>query len=237
MQSNRPSNWNGEPVPYDAPAVELAAQAEGGDWAAFVALGADASVEATRQLSALSASPDWRIRRAAIEQPGHRRLDAEGVGLILAALRDRSAYVTRTALEAVRRQAEGAARGRVRELLAADDASTRRAALSALRTIWTAADYDRVRDVFLGDRCDGVRKEAAFALRDHVTDTTWRELVDLWRADTLPRHRVWACELIAQFGDASDGDVLVELAADRDGHVRKAAVRALDAMNSRTRPE
>ena len=43
----------------------------------------------------------------------------------------------------------------------------------------------------------------------------------------LPRERVWACEMVARFGTATDVDRVRKRIEDPDGHVRQAAATAL----------
>jgi HEAT repeat protein len=72
-----------------------------------------------------------------------------------------------------------------------------------------------------------VRKEAAWTLRANTSSGNWRALFQAWRSHRLARHRVWACEVAGAFGDTNIEPELVPLAGDEDGHVRKAAARAL----------
>jgi len=44
--------------------------------------------------------------------------------------------------------------------------------------------------------------------------------------DSVPRHRVWACELLGKFGKKNDVPLLQPLLIDSNGHVRRAANRA-----------
>ncbi len=60
-------------------------------------------------------------------------------------------------------------------------------------------------------------------------------LFEAWRVDPLARHRVWACELVEKFSDPAGAVALEALRADRDGHVRDAANRALRTLGDRER--
>jgi hypothetical protein len=75
------------------------------------------------------------------------------------------------------------------------------------------------------------RKEGAFACRSLVSLGNWRRLVDEWLSDPIPRHRIWAAELLAEFGSVADRLTLDRLCADPDGHVRNAAQRATAALS------
>ncbi len=59
------------------------------------------------------------------------------------------------------------------------------------------------------------------------SDSNWRLLFDTWRREHPPRHRVWACELAGTYGSSEILPYLAQLAADGDGHVSKAAGRAI----------
>ena len=51
----------------------------------------------------------------------------------------------------------------------------------------------------------------------------WRETFSERVKDSIPRHRIWACELLRNFGSKSDLAILPTLLQDNDGHVRHAA--------------
>ena len=99
--------------------------------------------------------------------------------------------------------------------------------LRALRTLWQESDFDRVFRAFSSDGSTDVRKEAAWTLQSNASPATWRRLFEVWRADSLPRHRGWACDLASAYGDS---DVLADLRGlvnDIDGHVRERATRTV----------
>ncbi|MGJ4951031.1 HEAT repeat domain-containing protein [Bradyrhizobium sp. HKCCYLS20291] len=78
-----------------------------------------------------------------------------------------------------------------------------------------------------------VRREAAWTLRANVASLDWLQLFEAFRVDDPPRHRVWACELAGQFGNADVVAQIEPLRSDRDGHVRTAAAAATDALSRR----
>jgi len=119
-------------------------------------------------------------------------------------------------------------------LLAESAASSRASALRALRTIWIDADFQPVFEIYKKDPVTDVRREAAGSLKQHANAENWRHLFDAFCRDEPPRHRAWACELAAAFGGPDTVPILSSLAEDPDGHVRKAAVRASQAVISRT---
>ena len=82
-------------------------------------------------------------------------------------------------------------------------------------------------------RNEEARKEGAFACRRLVSLESWRRLADRWLSDPVPRHRIWAAELLAEFGNAADRLTLDSLCVDPDGHVRNAAQRATAALSCR----
>ncbi|WP_247359433.1 HEAT repeat domain-containing protein [Bradyrhizobium sp. 134] len=52
--------------------------------------------------------------------------------------------------------------------------------------------------------------------------------------DELPRHRLWACEIANTFGDPDVLPALTPLLNDDDGHVRKSAAQAHQAIGARS---
>jgi len=233
----RPSHLNGVPVPYDAPVSVLrdAASKPGpAAWASILALGHHGAGEAHDVLLRLAGSPDWRCRRAALEAISFHARSESAHDLFLAALRDESAFVARAACEIVGRLGIASARARVLSLLGSEHAAVRRAAVSAIADLLAVDDFDRVLRVFREDPSPETRREAAWALRKNAGPGTWRRLVETWAEDELPRHRVWACELAGEFGDRSVRRKLEVLTEDPDGHVRKAANRALGRLGGNT---
>jgi hypothetical protein len=148
-------------------------------------------------------------------------------------LSDRDPVVVRAACQAAGRQHLVDAHDFVARLLDADDASTRAAAVGALRELWREADFERVFGAFTSDASDEVRKEAAWTLRSATSAANWRALFGIWQVDPLPRHRKWACELAAEFGGREDLPALHHLTGDVNGHVRDHAVQALREFEAR----
>lgn len=234
---NRPTRLNGITIPYNTPVPDLvrAASKPGPEaWAAVVALGHDESGEAYDVLLRLAASPDWCYRRAALEAIAVHVRSHDAHTLFCAALKDESPYVVRTACEITGSHRITQAHSRVCGLLSSSDQRTREVAVGAITKLWTDDDFDRLLKLFRDDASLVVQRKAAWALRENVCRRTWRELVEWWKKDALPRHRTWACEIAGDFGDTSVKEDLEVLAKDRDGHVRKAANRALEKVETRS---
>jgi len=203
-------------------------------WAACIALGASHDPRAIQVLARLAKSEDWRYRRVAIES---LRLhpDARSLGDgIVDALSDCSAYVVRTACETVRALGLQEAHSRVVELCGVADSVTRQVAVEALGGLWQPWDFDAVLEIHLHDPEKKVRMAAAWTLAETVSTDTWRVLFSQWVSDPLPRHRVWACKLVQEFGRRVDVESLETLVHDGDGHVRKAAAHVI-RMKTKTR--
>ena len=229
----KPSRLNSADVPYDASVPDLlqaASKAGPAAWAALTALGHHDSNEAYDALRPLAASPDWRYRRAALEAMACHVRAGEARGLFCAGLEDESPYVVRTACDIVATRRITEAHAAVRGLLGSRDPATRDRAVITIGHLWAAEDFDTVHRLFRQDPSLNVRREAARTLRWRADGSTWRILFESWRDDKLHRHRVWACQIAGEFGDASVATELKALAEDRDGHVRKAATRALEQL-------
>ncbi len=227
--------FNGVPVPYGAPTEELIRQANGNVpmcWAALVALAHDPSPRASEAIREATRSHDPYLRRAAIEAVASRPSSPDSVSSIVEALADRDGRVVRTACHAAATLGAREARDRVVALMKSSDASTREAALRALRALWDPDDFGAVFEVFRTDRSPRVKKEAAWTLRQHVADDTWQTLLDVWRRDPLHRHRLWACEIGAEFGGSRVVEALLLLRNDQDGSVRRAATKALSSFGA-----
>lgn len=186
--------------------------------------------DALKALVDVTVVADPFLRRTAIEALGRHPLGREQQAAVLGALQDPSAYVVCTACDVVAQWQAKEARTSVLALLLDPAASTRLAALRAVKAVWDHADFPLVFDLYSGAPEIDVRRSAAWVLREQVGVAHWRALFDAFRADDLPRHRRWACELAAEFGEPDILTTLSGLLADADGHVRKAATRAIGAL-------
>jgi HEAT repeat protein len=231
----RPELLNGVPVPYGAPTDELIQQAKGeapACWAAFLALASDLSSRASEALREAMRSDDPYVRRAAIEAVAARPPDPDHASLIVEALEDPDGRVVHAACDAAATLGIREAHDRVVRLVTSADASTREVAVRALLALWHPADFTAVFDVFRKDRSLRVRKHAAWTLRKYVSEETWQPLFDAWSRDPLHRHRLWACEIAAEFGGPGVREQLSLLRNDQDGLVRRAATKALSAIGA-----
>lgn len=231
-----PSDWQGEPIPYDAPTAELRERIRVPGppaWAAFRALAERDTEEALAALAEAARSADPFLRRAAI---GTIAMHARGRALAAAvtgALHDADEYVVRTACAAASLLKLAESRDAIRCLLAHRMFTIREAALRALGTLWKPEDFEPVFDAFQRDSSSEVRDEAAWVLYAHAAPEHWRALFDAWSRDPLARRRQWACEIAGRFGDTGVLPELERLRADKDGHIRKAAERAIAAVGER----
>jgi HEAT repeat protein len=229
---DKPETWNGVVVPHGHPLTELAHQIESGSaevrWAAFRALVSNGEDGALDLLALHATASDPHFRRAAIESIGLHERGHELASTVLAALVDKSPYVVRSACEAAARIHLVGSHDQVVALLGSTDPMTQVAALRALEVLWQPRSFEPVYQLFVQSRAPEVRKQAAFALRKNADAESAEILFDLWKADSLPRHRQWACE-VAQFSRSAEMlPGLQRLANDPDGHVRRAAERAIE---------
>lgn len=226
----RRPNVNTTPVPYSATLPELLKQIQRPGavaWAACVALGHNPVPEALHALIKLASHSDWRFRRAATEALSAHPLASSATSNIVGALTDPSPYVVRTACETAAILKLQEARAGILSLAASHDTRTREAAVRALSRLWRPSDFPAVFAIFKTDPVSTVRRAAAWTLAVNVSDINWKALFDTWVKGELPRYRVWACEIAGRFGDSSDKLQVAALLRDPNGHVRKAAQRAL----------
>lgn len=228
--------WNGHPIPPDANLDELRAMLRETPpqcWVAIRALGRSPDPVALELLrSELSSSDEFR-RRAALEALVGSPLRPDARDDVRRLPNDPSPFVVRTAIEAAAWLRDEQAHPAVLAFLKDRDALTRHEAVRALDALWHEDDFARLLATMSKDPDDDIRKEAAWILRRHAPADS-RVLIERWRSGSLPRERVWACELIAKSGDPNDRPVLETLLGDSDGHVRDAATRALAGLDKRT---
>ncbi|WP_161850444.1 HEAT repeat domain-containing protein [Bradyrhizobium sp. CCBAU 051011] len=193
-------------------------------------------VEAMDTLQKLTTASDQFLRRTALEIIGRHARGRELTASVLGALRDSSEYVRRTACAVVEQWKLVEAHDLLLPLLAEPAASTRESALRALSVIWDDADFQAVLEIYKKDPEISVRRQAASALRQQPHGENWRVLFADFFRDKLPRHRSWACELAGAHGESDILPLLAPLLDDRDGHVRRAAAHASQAIARRSQP-
>jgi len=184
-------------------------------------------------LTKVAASDDQFFRRTAVEVIGKHKEVRSLQGVILRALIDPSEYVVRAACDVVARCKVSEAHDLILSNLASTSGSTRQSALRAISAIWQDADFSVVFRAYLRDAEIHVRREAAWVLRTRAVSENWRTLFDAFSVDVLARHRQWAREIAEAFSNAEMVPLLSKLAFDSDGHVRKAASRAIEIISAR----
>ncbi|NLT68051.1 MAG: hypothetical protein GXX84_15720 [Acidobacteria bacterium] len=235
---NKPPLVNGVLVPYGASTADLVNLIDNMPHmrtAAFTALAYSSEPSSLDAILAYVDSTDWTVRRVALHALSHHEKAHFFEERITGYLADPSEYVVRTACQIVERLGLRSAHERVLSLLRNSQESTRRYAVRALTSIWQITDFEPVLNCFRQDPSPSVRKEAAWTLAQHVTAENWQVLFDIWKADPIPRHRVHACEIAQEFGGIDCMEGLRALAADPDGHVRKAAQRAIESITHHRR--
>ncbi|MFA6004201.1 MAG: HEAT repeat domain-containing protein [Elusimicrobiota bacterium] len=228
--SEEPACAFGVPVPYTASLPELREQlaAPGPKaWAACLALGRRSDPESLALLVE-AAARGWDYRNLAIQSLGRHPLGAGAADVVLAGLGDPVSQVVRTSCDAASRLGLTAARGKLRELVRSADAQIRFHALRALGAVWTEEDYAQVWTLFKKDPEIFVRQEAAAVLKAAASVQNWRRLFDHWKHSPLPQYRLWACGLLAEFGQPGDMSELQRLVRDGNIHVRRAAQKLSD---------
>ena len=226
-----PSTVNGTPIHYGTSYDELCEYLKTPGplaWASFRALSHLGTSVSLKKLIELSQSSDWRFRRSAVDAIAYHPQAEEAIETISIALSDSSEQVVRVACEVVAKLKFIALHDNVLHLLPSNDPSTRKYAVKTLSEIWQTDDFDKVYSIFTTDKIQEVRNAAAWTLRDHATNTNWLKLFEAWWQDSLVRHRKWSCELASTFGVSQVKKELENLAFDKDGHVRKAAIKALE---------
>ncbi|MGJ5204187.1 HEAT repeat domain-containing protein [Bradyrhizobium sp. HKCCYLR20261] len=185
-------------------------------------------------LRGAAASADQFIRRTAVEVIGRHASGRTLGDVILCALADQSEYVVRAGCQVVEDWRWDAAHDAISKLITSPSGSTRQVSIRTLGAIWQQTDFQPVFQIYKTAPETAVRREAAWTLRSNVSSVDWRLLFDAFRTDPLPRHRGWACDLAIAFGQPDILAFLNALCTDRDGHVRKAAAKAIAALEAHT---
>jgi HEAT repeat protein len=228
-----PKQINGTPIAYDAPFEILLEQIKSHSSKtapAFVALSARASEESLAALVSAAKGKDADFRRAGVEAIARHALGITQAKLICDLFQDSDEIVVRAACRAAADLKLSESYNHILTLLNSKNPKTREVALEALDKLWLDSDFEQVFKIHTTDKISNVRKQAAWTLRRNVTRRNWKTLFEVWQKDEMSRHRVWACELAAQFGTVSNLSALKKFSDDEDGHVRKAAKKAISVL-------
>ena len=229
----RPQQINGTPILYDAPLEILLEQikihsAETG--AAFIALSAHSSEKSLAAVVSAAKGKNADFRRAGVEAIARHALGVTQAKLICDLFQDSDEIVVRAACRAAADLKLSESHNQILTLLNSKNPKTREVALEALDKLWLDSDFEQIFKIHTTDKNSNVRTQAAWTLRRNVARGNWKTLFEVWQKDEMSRHRVWACELAAQFGTVSNLSMLKKLSDDKDGHVRKAAKKAINVL-------
>jgi HEAT repeat protein len=230
-----PQQINGTPILYDAPLeilLEHIKSHSAKTGPAFVALGAHSSEQSLAALVSTAKGKDADFRRAAVEAIACHSLGITQAKLICDLFQDSDEIVVRAACRAASNLKLSESHSQILAFLNSKNPKTREVALEALNNLWLDSDFEQVFKVHTTDRNSNVRKQAAWTLQKNIAQKNWSKLFEIWHKDETSRHRVWACELAAQFGSESTLPILEKLSNDRDGHVRKAAKKAIGILSA-----
>jgi len=228
--AKKPTTLNGIEIPYNACLTDLEKMLDKpGEkaWAAFQALTKHSSPESFNLLISYSKSSDWRFRRAAIEALTEHPRAKQAIELFIEALSDQSEYVVRTACHSAAVLNIKQAHDTIIQFLKSHNDKTKECALRTIACLWSPNDFSLVYSLFTSDLNEKIRREAAWTLRKIASEESWQILFNTWKNDTFPRHRLWACEVAYKYGTIDCRNDLEILAKDNDGHIRKAAAKAL----------
>ena len=202
--------------------------------AAFAALCDKGDPEALRTILEYSESNDWRLRRLAAEHLGHWGSNSSALSALRElAAGDESEFVVRSALDQLGQFGDLESQSLVLSLALDSSEETQLVALRALERLGSSAHFEPIFALFGDTQTDRARKQTGWLLRAIADSETWPVLFSAFESDPLHRHRVWACDLAAEFGTPADLRLLALLLEDRDGHVRKAAKAAQLEITSR----
>jgi HEAT repeat protein len=229
----RPQQINGTPILYDAPLEILLEQIKSHSaktGPAFVALSAHSSEKSLEGLVSAAKGKDADFRRAAVEAIAGHALGVTQAKLICDLFQDSDEIVVRAVCRAAADLKLSESHNQILALLNSRNPKTREVAIEALDKVWLDSDFEQIFKIHTTDKNSNVRTQAAWTLRRNVTRRNWETLFEAWQKDKMSRHRVWACELAAQFGSVSNLSALKKLSDDQDGHVRKAAKKAIGIL-------
>jgi HEAT repeat protein len=201
-------------------------------WAACLSLGSKPEDVAFETLLEGLAHVDWQMRRFCIEAVKRHERARDAEAHLVPLLFDVNDQVRQTACKVCGELRLTAAHDGIRTLVGDDNPHLRDTALAALDALWREEDFDEIFARFRNDQRRAVRVAAAKTLRRHASPRTWQRLFEAWWRDREPRHRLWSCELAAQFNGTGVEHQVEALLEDRNRNVRLAAEKALRELRA-----
>lgn len=227
----KPTVYNGELIPLELSENqlrELLNTPSPKAWAACIALAYHPSEEAFSILQDLLNHADWRYRRTAIEAMGYHNQVTTIPEKMLDCLDDPSPFVVKEALRTINRMKLSFAHDQVIHLTLSKNSDLREEAIRTLEALALPKDFGMLLDRYQNDPSIRVKKVLGWVLKNLATQNNWQDLFFVRKDDPIPRHRVWACEIVGIYDPLSVITELKRLASDPNGHVRKAAMQVLE---------
>lgn len=201
-------------------------------WAACLSLGSKPDDSAFDALVAGLSDEDWEMRRFCIEGLKRHTRAGEASPNLVPLLFDVNDQVRQTACKVCGELGLRAAHGGIRTLVDDENPHLRDTALSTLDALWREDDFEDIFARYRDDKRRAVRVAAAKTLRRHANSETWVKLFEAWWRDREPRHRLWSCELAAQFNGQRVTRQVEMLLEDYNRNVRLAAEKALEILRA-----
>jgi HEAT repeat protein len=233
---NWPDQLNGRPVPYGTAVDELARLLRDPELAGAAALalardGSQASLEALLLLLR-DTGPDWRGRRLAVATLGEHPLGGQLAADVLRLLHDPNPHVVWAASTSAGYLGLTEAVPHFLEAIHDPDQFVSSGAYNALVVLRWPGDIEQLLGMY-GTANYETRKKLGVMIGCRFCPKVWREVYEAYRLSDVAQHREHAARMAHEFGGAERLRELELLANDRDGHVRRAACRATDAIRGR----
>ena len=170
-------------------------------------------------------------RRVAIECLGNHVMFFRAIDDIIMCLDDKSHYVVRAAIEAMKKHRVLKSHEKIIKLLKSKDESTRESAVSALEYISTESDFDLVLNL-LNDRNKRIRNTLPNVILVKANKANWSKAYAVMKDSNNSKVRLAACKLLNTFGSKTEKDEAKLFFQDKDGHVRKFSKKMIDGVNT-----
>lgn len=196
-------------------------------WPALQAIAGRNGDDVSNSVRSLLAAPDPYIRRYLVDSLRQAGNVPSFVEEIHALLFDDNAYVVSAACDALGGALHSRSVERIRELLCSQDSGIVLAAIGALQALRATHVFPDLLELYDQKKLRDLTFVLAEALVELTDESNWRELFKRLARDSAPRARTLACLLMERYGAKAELEILQPLVKDSDGHVRKAAARAL----------
>jgi hypothetical protein len=223
----KPEKENCVPIPYWESTKELVSHIDNNDkyiWASFEALAKNGQYDGIKALIKYAFSMDGYIRKKALLAIRKHKMRNEAKEVLLNAYNDENEYILNDALHDVETILDFNLYSIVLNHCYSNNEIIAASAIKAFEVFNRPGDYEKIRAIFKNDIRTNVHYQAIYYLINCVTEEKVEDVLDILINENTKEFKILICELMEKY-PIIDHAYLVVLENDKDGHVRKRAMK------------